>query len=96
MRKFLFLLLAMLATQSFARTIPSGTLRGEVRSVSAGEVRIDKKIFRPAASLRVYDQKNMLVFLRQLPEKSQIAYQVDARNELVQIWMLTPDEAAQK
>ncbi len=96
MRKLLFLLLALLATQSFARTIPPGALLGEVRSVSAGEVRIDKKIFRPAASLRVYNQKNMLIFLNRLSAGGKVAYQVDARNELVQIWMLTPDEAAQK
>lgn len=96
MRKYLFLLLMLLAIPAYARTFPPDILFGEVREVVPNEVKIAKKTFRTAPGLRVLTQNNALIFVRQLPIGTLVGYQLDSRGELFQVWMLTPQEIAER
>ena len=93
MRKFLFLVFSlMLSFPAFARIFPSNVQYGEVTAVDQSSASIDKQAFHRAPGLRIFNQKNAIIFLHQLPLKSKVAYQIDGRGELFQIWLLTDAE----
>lgn len=95
MRKYLFLLvLTLLAMPTFARILPSNAQYGVVTAVSTDGAAINKQVFRRAAGLRIFNQNNAIIFLHQLPLKSKVAYQIDGRGELFQVWLLSDTEQA--
>lgn len=96
MRKLLFLFMALIASQAMARLFPSNARFGEVSSVTSTQIVIDSKTFSPAPGLKVHSKNNTLIFLRQLPVGTLVGYQIDARSQLFQVWVLTADEAKQK
>lgn len=96
MRKFLFSLLILLALPAYARIFPPDIQFGTVKSVAPNEVKIAKKTFRTAPGLRVFTQDNALIFVRNLPTDTQVGYQLDARGELFQIWMLSKQELVER
>lgn len=97
MRKFLlFLLTLLLAAPAFARIFPANIRYGIVNDVTPATATIDSVSFHRAAGLRIMNERNMLIFLHQLPVKTKVAYQIDLRGELFQVWILTPAEMAGK
>lgn len=96
MRKYLFLLLMLLAIPAYARIFPPNVLFGTVNDVVPNQVKIAQKTFRTAPGLRVLTQNNALIFVRQLPIGTLVGYQLDPKGELFQVWMLTPQEIAER
>ncbi len=95
MRKYLFLLLMLLAIPAFARIFPSDIQFGKVNEVVPNQVKIAGTPFRTAPGLRVFSQNNALIFVSLLPTGTRVGYQLDPRGELFQVWMLTPQELAE-
>ncbi|MDR3411642.1 MAG: hypothetical protein P4L87_11990 [Formivibrio sp.] len=96
MRKYLFLLLMLLVIPAYARIFPPNILFGKVKEVEPNQVKITETTFRTAPGLRVLNQNNALIFVRNLSIGTQVGYQLDPRGELFQIWMLTPQELADR
>lgn len=93
MRKFLLaFLLAVLSLPVSARILPASARFGEVKSVTSNQITIADTVFRTAPGLRVINQNNVQIFVRQLPVDTLVGYQVDGRGELFQVWMLTEQE----
>lgn len=96
MRKYLFLLLMLLSFPAFARIFPPDILFGKVNEVVPNQVKIAGTSFRTAPGLRVINQNNVLIFVRQLPTGVLVGYQLDPRGELFQVWILTAQEIAER
>jgi hypothetical protein len=98
MRTILFLLALCAATLAAAdRNFPSGSKRGELNSAEFPYVQIGKDVIKLAPGAKIYDDKNQLVMPTRLPQKAPIRYSIEASTGLVlSIWLLSPDEAAQK
>ena len=81
--------------QAPARTFPSNALRGELVVLQPPEILLNGQPWRLAPGARIRDQQNMLqvsgvlVGLRFL-----VNYTRDAMGQPLQVWILTPAEAA--
>jgi|APDOM4702015191_1054821.scaffolds.fasta_scaffold06684_4 hypothetical protein len=98
MRKILFLLAMFVATLAMAeRTFPGTSKRGDLNSAEFPYVQIGKDVIKLAPGAKIYDDKNQLVMPTRLPQKAPIRYSIEASTGLVlNIWLLSPEEAAQK
>ena len=98
MRTILFLLAVLAATLAAAeRTFPGSAKRGELNSAEFPYVQIGKEVIKLAPGAKIYDEKNQMVMPTRLPQKAPIRYSIEATTGLVlNIWLLSPDEAAQK
>lgn len=77
------------------RMLPSDVRRGHLQGANYPMVQIDAEVYRFAPGVQVRNQANMLIFPHALNRQGQVFYQLDARGEVVKIWMMTPEEAAQ-
>jgi hypothetical protein len=98
MRTILFLLAIVATTLALAgRTFPGDAKRGALKSAEFPYVQIDKQVIKLAPGAKIYDDKNQLVMPTRLPQKAEIRYSIEATTGLVMnIWLLSADEAAQK
>ena len=76
------------------RTIPGDAKAGLLRYVNDTQVAIDGVEQRLAPGAQVRDQANRIVFPAAVPAGSRVKYLLDARGEVHQVWILTPEEAA--
>jgi hypothetical protein len=101
MRTILFLL-AVLATSAATlalagRTFPGDAKRGELKSAEFPYVQIGKDVIKLAPGAKIYDDKNQLLMPTRLPQKAEIRYSIESTTGLVlNIWLLSTEEAAQK
>lgn len=96
MRLWVFMMCILVSLPVFARTFPVNSHVGKVVEIAPNQITIARIAYRTAPGLRVFNQNNALIFIRQLPIGSQIVYQIDTRGELFQIWMLTAQEIAER
>lgn len=97
MRKFLLLLIALLlASQAMARTFPPDTRFAKINEIGPKAIRIGFTGLYTAPGLRVFNEKNALIFLHQLPTEVFTGYQLDGRGQVIHIWVLTPAEIAER
>ena len=98
MRLFATLLLALgcaAAAQAQVRTIPADATRGSVRHVQEMIVQIDGERRRLAPGALIRDAANRIVLPTSLTEDTLVKYRLDAEGMVRQVWVLTPQEAAQ-
>lgn len=81
-----------------ARTFPTTSLRGEILFAQPPEVVLDgKKAARLAPGARVRAENNLLVGWGVLAgKKLKVNYTVDGYGLLMDVWILRPDELAQR
>lgn len=87
---------AALAQTSVFRTLPPGSLRGELVVLSAEAALLNGQPARIAHNPRIRNDRNRLVRPSALEGvKLQANYTLDNRGELRDIWVLTEDELGQ-
>jgi hypothetical protein len=94
LRLFLVILFALLwpAVGLAERILPDGVRRGTLVSFDARSVEIGRKIYRLAPGVRVYNESNRTIRRSRLPLRAPVAFEVDSRGDITQLWLLTPDE----
>ena len=97
MRALFVLLFASLAIPAAAqlRTIPKDAQRAQIRHVQANVVELngERAQLSPAAQIR--DASNRIMLPTALPAGSLVKYRLDATGKVREVWILTPEEAAQ-
>ena len=92
----LILSLVAAAAQAQLRAIPAEARRGEMRHVQDMIVEVDGKRARLAPGAQIRDAANMIVLPAALPADSAVKYTLDANGMLQRVWIMTPQERAQR
>ena len=97
MRALLVLLAALLAAPAAAqlRTIPKDAQRGQIRHVQASVVVLNEQEVQLSPAAQIRDASNRIIMPTALPAGSLVKYRLDAAGKLREVWILTPEEAAQ-
>ena len=92
-----FALLAVFTAFAFAqlRTIPADAKRGVMRHVQETIVEIDGKPQRLSAGAQIRSASNLILVPSAVPPDSLVKYRLDQEGLVRQVWLLTPQEAAQ-
>ena len=91
------ILLAIFACSAFAqfRNLPADAVRGEIRHVQGMTIAIDGTERQLAAGAQIRSASNLIIVPSAIPPGSLAKYTVDASGLVRQVWILTPQEAAQ-
>ena len=80
-----------------SRTFPTTALRGELVLTQPPEVKLNGKDARLAPGARIRGENNMLVMWGMLiGKKVKVNYTIDTYGLLMDVWILRPDELAQR
>jgi hypothetical protein len=97
MRLLVALLLALgcATAQAQVRTIPPDATRGTVRHLQEMIVQIDGERRRLAPGVLIRDAANRIVLPASLAQDTLVKFRLDEAGMVRQMWVLTPQEAAQ-
>ena len=90
------LMLAAGAALAQLRTLPRDAERGEVRHVQGMTIAIDGNERRLAPGAQIRDASNLVIVPSAIPAGALAKYVTDAEGMVRQVWLLTPQEAAQR
>ncbi|KAF0814018.1 hypothetical protein IGB42_01698 [Andreprevotia sp. IGB-42] len=94
MRKLLFsLLLLPCLCVAFDRPLPPNAIQGNMQAYTAQAIKIDGKVYRGGAGLRVYNTNGQIILPQSVPQESAVLYQLEANGFMWKIWLLTKAEA---
>ena len=99
MIRALVLLLALAASagvEAQLRSIPAQAKRGEMQHLQDMFVAINGKRIRLAAGAQIRDESNRIVPPAAVRAGVLVKYTVDAQGDVVRVWILAPQEAAQR
>jgi hypothetical protein len=96
-------LLALLLVSGFAagaaaqlRSIPADAKPGRMSHVQDMVVDVDGKQQQLARGAQIRDVSNRVIVPTALPARTQVKYRLDADGKILQVWVLTPEEAAKQ
>jgi hypothetical protein len=78
------------------RSIPEEAKRGDIRHRQDMVVEISGKLQRLAPGAQIRDASNRILLPTALPPGVPVKYLLDAEGLVRQVWILTPEEAAQR
>ena len=97
MRALFVLLLASLAIPAMAqlRTIPKDAQRAQIRLVQANVVEVNGQPVQLSTAAQIRDASNRIIMPTALPAGALVKYRLDGMGHVREVWILTPEEAAQ-
>jgi hypothetical protein len=97
MRALLVLFIALLAVPAAAqlRTIPQDAQRAEIRHVQANIVELNGRQAQLTPGAQIRDASNRIIVPTALPAGALVKYRLDGAGGVRNVWILTPQEAAQ-
>jgi type II secretory pathway component PulM len=93
---FLCLWTAVAGAQAKLRTIPDDAQRGSLSHVAEMTVEIDGTRRQIAPGGQIRDQSNRVILPSAVAPGSLVKYRLDGDGMVQQVWILTPEEAAQR
>jgi|RhiMetdeSRZDD1v2_1073273.scaffolds.fasta_scaffold2989875_1 hypothetical protein len=98
MRALALITAALFAAAAFAqlRTIPPDAKRAKMSPVQERIVVLDGKREMFAPGVRIRDAQNRIIVPNALPANSLVKYRRDPNGAIHEVWILTPQEAAQR
>jgi hypothetical protein len=94
-RSLLLLLLFCAPLPSLAgRILPPDARFGELKSNDYPSLTIGDQAYHAAPGLRIYDRNNLMILPVALQESGYVLYKLDMQGDLMQLWLLTPEEEA--
>ena len=78
-----------------ARPFPMDVKTGSLSAVAYPQVTIDRTDYRLAPGARIFDDFNNMILPTMAPQSGKVNYQLDSRGDVIQLWFLTAEEAAQ-
>lgn len=78
------------------RTIPADAKPGRMSHVQEMVVELDGRQQQLAPGAQIRDASNRVILPTALPAGTQVKYRLDAAGKILQIWVLTPEEAAKQ
>ena len=77
------------------RTIPSDAQRAQIRHVQANIVELNGQQVQLSPAAQIRDASNRILLPTALPAGTLVKYRLDAAGQVREVWILTPEEAAQ-
>jgi hypothetical protein len=74
--------------------LPENARYGELKGVQYPEAKIGKLVLRLAPGARIYNTQNLVIMPATLPQKANVLYRLDTSGDIIELWLLTPEEAA--
>ncbi len=74
------------------RILPLDGVAGELKDSQYPCVLISGKQFHLAAGSMIFDPNNRIILPGPLPQKVPVLYQLGGGDDLIQMWLLTPEE----
>ena len=97
MRALVFLTMFLCANAvAQLRTLPADAKPGKMRHVAENVVEVNGKPQQLSAGAQIRDASNRIVLPTALPPDSPVKFTLDAAGHVHRVWILTPQEAAQK
>ncbi len=90
----LILVFFVATTAAQLRTIPADAQRAEMRHVQENVVELNGQRAQLAPGVRIRDASNRVIMPTALPAGSLVKYRLDANGHVREVWILTPEEAA--
>ncbi|MGH8743544.1 MAG: hypothetical protein ACREUY_04620, partial [Burkholderiales bacterium] len=76
------------------RILPPNGVKDELQDSKYPYVLIGGSRFHLAPGSRIFDQNNRIILPNYLPLSATVLYQLDGNGDLINMWLLTPEEAA--
>ncbi len=89
-------ILAAGAAEAQLRSIPADAKRATMSHVEGMTVELDGKRVTLAAGAQIRDGRNMIVVPSMVPKGILVKYQLDTQGQVGRVWILSPQEAAQR
>ena len=97
MRALAFLMVLLCANAAAQlRTIPADAKPAQMRHVGQNVVEVDGKRAQLSAGAQIRDESNRIILPAALPAGARVKYALDASGHVHRVWILTPQEAAEK
>jgi len=93
---WLIALLFATAAAAQMRAIPADATRAKMRHVEGSVVELDGKLESLAPGAQIRDPSNRVIVPTALPPGSLVKYRLDAAGQVREVWILSPQEAAEK
>lgn len=87
-------LLALQLRAIAGRMLPQDAASGDLTASKYPYVTIGSKQFHLAPGSRIFDRNNRIIVPNSLPPGATVLYQVNSNGDLANMWLLTPEEAA--
>ena len=93
---WLIALLFATAAAAQMRAIPADATRAKMRHVEVSTVELNGKLQSLAPGAQIRDRSNRVIVPTALPPGSLVKYRLDAAGQVREVWILSPQEAAEK
>jgi len=96
--KLLIWSMLFVAASAYAqvRSLPEDAERGNIRHLQDMVVEIGGKVQRLAPGAQIRDASNRLIMPAAVPAGAPVKYVLDGAGMVRRVWILTPEEAAQR
>ncbi|MGH8751326.1 MAG: hypothetical protein ACREUV_06445 [Burkholderiales bacterium] len=74
------------------RILPPDGVAGELKDSRYPYVIVSGKQFHLAPGARIFDQNNRIILPGYLPNGADVVYKLDGSGDLINMWLLTPQE----
>jgi hypothetical protein len=76
------------------RQFPASARYGELQAFQYPQARIGGKTLRLGPGARIHGEQNLIIMPGAVPSKADVLYRVDLNGDVLEMWLLTPEEAA--
>ena len=86
--------LAAWAQQPRPVPLPGDARYGELKAFQHPQARIGDKVLRLAPGAKLYNTQNLIIMPVGMPQQASVLYRQDTSGDIIELWLLTPAEAA--
>jgi hypothetical protein len=86
--------LAASAQQPRPVPLPADATYGELKAFQHPQARIGDKLLRLAPGAKLHNTQNLIIMPVGMPQQASVLYRLDPSGEIIELWLLTPAEAA--
>ena len=74
--------------------LPGDAHYGELKAFQHPQARIGDKVLRLAPGAKLYNTQNLIIMPVSMPQQASVLYRQDTSGDIIELWLLTPAEAA--
>jgi hypothetical protein len=75
--------------------LPQDARYGELKVFAYPRAQIGKDTLHLAPGAKIFNTQNLIIMPAAMPAPAQVLYKLDFQGQVAQLWLLTPQEAAQ-
>jgi len=75
--------------------LPPDARYGELKAFAYPRAQIGKDTLHLAPGAKIFNTQNLIIMPAAMPAAAQVLYKLDMQGQVAQLWLLTPQEAAE-